>query len=409
MKFNMLPQELFQKLSKASHQEPVGGQAGSRWPTSANPATVELWRIAETANTDRLESILASGADINEANPHGVTALMRAVSLGNVKMVRALLFHGAEPNTSRNDHFTPLLLAAFFGHEEIVRLLVEAGADTKAHSRFETSAQMWASARTFTNVVEYLKTPLKNVDAPPPTAQNIHSLQPQLETHVRQLPVETIEPWEVIDLAAENETEIPELPLQSQPVSWVPALAHRSLVFAPAALLLVLAITGLILTLKNRGGETSPISMSNTTTPSTVVNVPPPTTIIDTDNSAFAVEPGANVTAETTPSKPQLKDESNHFTNAPKPKVLKSGIARNDDQSVDPQSTKPTAATERLQVAPPISEPAAKRDSPVVTKTADTAAASRPNVQTAVPAPLTPQLLTPVPNSSTKARVIRWP
>jgi len=75
---------------------------------------MDLWRLAETTDSDRLESILKSGAEINASNPHGVTALMRAVSLGNGKMVRALLAHGADPNSSRNDQFTPLLLAAFF-------------------------------------------------------------------------------------------------------------------------------------------------------------------------------------------------------------------------------------------------------------------------------------------------------
>ncbi|HTD85830.1 MAG TPA: ankyrin repeat domain-containing protein [Candidatus Binatia bacterium] len=122
-------------------------------------ATQELWGIAETDDTAEVEPILARGADINARNAHGVTALMRAASRGRAKMVCALLEHGADPNTSRNDKFTPLMLAAFFGHEDIVKILVEHGAETAAATRFGTSAQMWASSRTFKDVAQYLHDP----------------------------------------------------------------------------------------------------------------------------------------------------------------------------------------------------------------------------------------------------------
>src|SRR5262244_1713139 len=122
--------------------------------------TQELWRVAETDDTERVESLLASGGDINARNPHGMTALMRAAACGRIKMVRALLNLGADPNTSRNDKFTPLMLAAFFGHEEIVKVLVEHGAETNAASRFGTSAQMWATSRTYKDVAQYLGNPI---------------------------------------------------------------------------------------------------------------------------------------------------------------------------------------------------------------------------------------------------------
>lgn len=126
---------------------------------NTSAATEALWRLAETDNTQQVESILASGVDINASNAHGTTALMQAVSHGRIRMVRVLLKHGADPNLSRNDKFTPLLLAAFFGHEEIVRILVEHGADIDAATRFGTSAQMWAASRTFGDVVHYLDKP----------------------------------------------------------------------------------------------------------------------------------------------------------------------------------------------------------------------------------------------------------
>ena len=122
-------------------------------------ATRDLWSVAETDDIDQVESILARGADINGSDAHGMTAIMRAAAHGQIRMVRVLLKHGADPNKPRNDKYTPLMLAAFFGHQEIVRILVEHGADTDATTRFGTSAQMWASARTFKDVALYLENP----------------------------------------------------------------------------------------------------------------------------------------------------------------------------------------------------------------------------------------------------------
>src|SRR6476620_10033317 len=123
--------------------------------TRDNPPQT-LWSLAETDNVHELESVLSNCIDINAKNAHGTTALMLAAANGRLRMVRALLAHGADPNSSRNDKFTPLLLAAFFGHEQIVKTLVEYGADTTAATRSGTSAQMWASSRTFAEVVAYL-------------------------------------------------------------------------------------------------------------------------------------------------------------------------------------------------------------------------------------------------------------
>ena len=130
--------------------------------TKTDAATEALWRIAETDDTGELESILASGAQIDASNAYGTTALMRAASKGRTSMVRTLLKHGADPNRSRNDKFTPLLLAAFFGHEETVKILAEHGAQIDAATRFGTSAWMWATSRTFEDVAHYLENPQGN-------------------------------------------------------------------------------------------------------------------------------------------------------------------------------------------------------------------------------------------------------
>jgi len=117
----------------------------------------ELWRVAETGAVDQLETALARAGDVNARNKHGMTALMRAAHQGHEPMVRALLRHGADPNLTRSDKFTALALAAFFGHTETVRTLIEHGAKTEVVTRCNTSAYMWANARTFTEAASCLK------------------------------------------------------------------------------------------------------------------------------------------------------------------------------------------------------------------------------------------------------------
>jgi Ankyrin repeats (3 copies) len=132
---------------------PVRVQIGA----DADAAVMDLWRLAETNDTGQLEEILARGADIDARNVDGVTALMRAAYNGRIKMVRALIGHGADLNATRVDGFTPLGLAAFFGHTDVVKVLVESGADLSQATRFSTSAQMWASARSFYEIARYLE------------------------------------------------------------------------------------------------------------------------------------------------------------------------------------------------------------------------------------------------------------
>jgi len=116
----------------------------------------DLAHAAETGDVEWLKSTLTAGVDVDATNIFGTTALMRASSRGDVQMVRVLLSFGADPNRIRNDKFTALALAAFFGHQGVVKCLVEHGADTNASTRFGTSPEMWAKARTFRGVARYL-------------------------------------------------------------------------------------------------------------------------------------------------------------------------------------------------------------------------------------------------------------
>ncbi|XP_064109537.1 protein phosphatase 1 regulatory subunit 12A-like isoform X2 [Macrobrachium nipponense] len=72
------------------------------------------------------------GADPNQKNHDGLTALHQCCIDGSLDMVTLLLENGANVNIKDRDLWTPLHAAATCGHFKIVSLLIKAGADLTA-------------------------------------------------------------------------------------------------------------------------------------------------------------------------------------------------------------------------------------------------------------------------------------
>jgi ankyrin repeat protein len=130
----------------------------------ANVNDADAWGVsavtlaAHSGFTDLVEFLLNKGADPNAA-PNGFTALHEAIKRRDEKMVAALLDHGADANAhlrtwtparrSSNDwNFepplvgaTPLWLAARFLEPNVMRLLVKHGADPLFLHRVEYVAE----------------------------------------------------------------------------------------------------------------------------------------------------------------------------------------------------------------------------------------------------------------------------
>jgi ankyrin repeat protein len=118
----------------------------------ANVNDADAWGVsalvlaAHSGFTDLVELLLDKGADADAAGP-GFTALHEAIMRRDEKMVTALLAHGANPNaplqtwtperrSSEDFNFAPALvgatpfwLAARFAEPNVMRLLVKQGAD----------------------------------------------------------------------------------------------------------------------------------------------------------------------------------------------------------------------------------------------------------------------------------------
>ena len=85
---------------------------------------IELNKI-ETyqGNTDTIKLLLDNGANPDEQNKEGQTALMLAAERGHLATAKVLLASGANINIKDNNNNTALMLAARKGHIKMVQLL----------------------------------------------------------------------------------------------------------------------------------------------------------------------------------------------------------------------------------------------------------------------------------------------
>ena len=92
----------------------------------------DLIIAAKTGNDAEVSALLLAGADVNEVDTEGNTALMLAL---NYPVISALLGAGADVNKANINGLTALIIAAANGHTAAVSaLLLKAGADVnKAH------------------------------------------------------------------------------------------------------------------------------------------------------------------------------------------------------------------------------------------------------------------------------------
>ena len=108
------------------------------------------------SDAEAVELLLQDGADPNQADASGATALMWAVS--DIDKVRLLIDHGADIN-ARSDglDLTPLLIAAGYpGSNEALELLLDNGADIDATDRTGSNALAMAMRSADVDVMRFL-------------------------------------------------------------------------------------------------------------------------------------------------------------------------------------------------------------------------------------------------------------
>lgn len=112
-----------------------------------------VWRD----NPERVEKLLAHGADVNAQDADGDTALHSVAQTGNIGIMQRLLDKGANPNVKNKEGGTPLMWAAVFGHQDAARLLLSRGADASLKDNDGVTAAEWAARNKHDDVVLLLR------------------------------------------------------------------------------------------------------------------------------------------------------------------------------------------------------------------------------------------------------------
>ena len=110
----------------------------------AAPASVaDAARVGDRA---AVRSLLKEGADVNQAQGDGVTALHWAARLGDIEMAQMLLAAGGNAQaTTRSGRYTPLHLAAERASAPLVAALIKAGADVNVGTSTGATPLMFAA------------------------------------------------------------------------------------------------------------------------------------------------------------------------------------------------------------------------------------------------------------------------
>jgi ankyrin repeat protein len=111
---------LLDKGADVNEQDAAGETALMLSATSGSPEIVKL--------------LLDKGADVNARSKAGYTALMLFSLVGRPDAVKLLLDKGAVVNAMHHGTLTPLMCAAFLGHWAVAGALVDKGADINAHN-----------------------------------------------------------------------------------------------------------------------------------------------------------------------------------------------------------------------------------------------------------------------------------
>ncbi|MBN9500907.1 MAG: hypothetical protein BGO01_11170 [Armatimonadetes bacterium 55-13] len=116
----------------------------------------ELIAAAEAGDLAQISILLAGGADINQRDSRGRTAVLAATHAKQVEAVRTLIEAGADLDLQDERRDNVLLYAGAEGLLEIVRLAIQAGANPRITNRYGGVALIPACERGHLDVVREL-------------------------------------------------------------------------------------------------------------------------------------------------------------------------------------------------------------------------------------------------------------
>lgn len=126
-------------------------------PLDQQNLNMKLRSAARNGNKQKVERLIAQGADINAQNKSGEFALMRAAENGRRDICELLITQGADVNAqSYKTKDTALMKAAFMGHKEICQLLIAHGANMYVQNIYGDTALMKAAKSNEKTICKFL-------------------------------------------------------------------------------------------------------------------------------------------------------------------------------------------------------------------------------------------------------------
>jgi ankyrin repeat protein len=120
--------------------------------TPSNDWDAALFAAVQAGDLAKASDAVARGANVNCANPYGVTPLLEAAGQGHLEMARYLIDRGAAIDYTGMSEGSPLMLVAFMGQVEFIRLFAaaEANVNLALPAGGETALHMAAVANKST-------------------------------------------------------------------------------------------------------------------------------------------------------------------------------------------------------------------------------------------------------------------
>lgn len=121
----------------------------------------ELMTAAYAGDLEKVQQLLAAGAEVNATDETGWTALMKACynsekKHGFADVVQALIDAGADVEAPIGYGVRPLMLAAGYGETAVVDALLKAGADVLAKNEGGFTALMMVKQKFYVDVINLL-------------------------------------------------------------------------------------------------------------------------------------------------------------------------------------------------------------------------------------------------------------
>jgi ankyrin repeat protein len=140
----------------------------------ASHIDIPLLQAAQKGDSRTLEALLSQGADPNQKDAGGLTALILSARAGSAPAVQGLLRYGADPNLGGGVHgWTPLMHAIHKNRLSAAQALLDGGAQVDARGRSGETALMMAAGYGYTPLVELLLQHGANARATTPDGYNV--------------------------------------------------------------------------------------------------------------------------------------------------------------------------------------------------------------------------------------------